>query len=153
MGFTFICCKGGFMKRIKTGLMVFAATLMLVQALPVGAEVYFPVKQYNKPKGAPATYSETFVVPAGSYDHYILVKNGADGNEVKNISIEINGQEVVATADMKVANPLRKPISLEQLENVMTITLRGQGGNAAFVEIGGTTPPVSAPLPPRDLHQ
>lgn len=129
------------MKRqtaIRFGLMLVAAAVLFALPPVAGAEVFFGVKQYNKPKGAPVTSSDKFFVPYGSYDHYIFVKNGADGNEVKNISIEINGEEVVTSADLRSANPLRKPITLQPMENEITVTLKGQGGNAAFVEVGGT---------------
>jgi len=120
-----------------TGVAILA--LLLALALPAtafcGPLPAFGPKRYDKPKGGPMVYADTFTAayPAGRYT--LRVESGADGlQQVKNVSVAVNGVEMVDSADLRTANPATKALVLGA-ENVLTVTLKGQGGNFVTVEV------------------
>ncbi|MBI4824608.1 MAG: hypothetical protein HY805_10340 [Nitrospirae bacterium] len=96
-------------------------------------------KQYDKPKGKPVTYIDTFKAYYGAYQ--LWVQSGQDGlNEVKNVSVSINGVEVLDSRDLRKSNPSIKPINL-QSNNTIKVVLKGQGGN--FIKVRIATLPLN----------
>ncbi|MEK6582532.1 MAG: hypothetical protein AABZ25_09130, partial [Nitrospirota bacterium] len=88
----------------------------------------FGPKQYDKPKGSPVTYTDTFPAYMG-INYTLWVQSGQDGlNEVKNVSVSINGTEVLDSSDLRKSNPSTKTISL-QPNNTIKVVLKGKGGN------------------------
>lgn len=105
--------------------------------------IEFGPKQYDKPKGAPVTYTDTFQTISVTGTHTIWVQNGKDGrDEVKHMSISLNGREVITSKDLRNHNPATKPITV-QTNNTLTVTLNGKEGNFVAVKIlcDGCTPP------------
>lgn len=97
--------------------------------------VEFGPKQYDKPKGRPITYTDTFQSISVIRTHTIWVQNGKDGcNEVKHLSIALNGVEVITSKDLRAHNPAAKPITV-QPTNTLTVTLHGKEGNFVTVKI------------------
>ena len=102
--------------------------------------VVFGPKQYDKPKGSPVTYTDTFQAYMG-INYTLWVQSGQDGlNEVKNVSVSINGTEVLDSSDLRKSNPSTKAISL-QSSNSLKIVLKGQGGN--FITVKVLAPPLN----------
>jgi PKD repeat protein len=102
--------------------------------------VVFGPKQYDKPKGKPVTYTETFQAYMG-INYTLWVQSGQDGlNEVKNVSVSINGIEVLDSSDLRKSNPSTKAISL-QSNNTLKVVLKGQGGN--FIKVKMLSPPLN----------
>ena len=96
--------------------------------------VVFGPKQYDKPKGSPVTYTETFQAYMG-INYTLWVQSGQDGlNEVKNVSVSINGTELLDSSDLRKSNPSTKAISL-QSDNTLKVVLKGQGGNFITVKV------------------
>ena len=96
--------------------------------------VVFGPKQYDKPKGSPVTYTDTFQAYMG-INYTLWVQSGQDGlNEVKNVSVSINGTEVLDSSDLRKSNPSTKAISL-QLNNIIKVVLKGKGGNFIKVKV------------------
>ncbi|MBI4824408.1 MAG: hypothetical protein HY805_09315, partial [Nitrospirae bacterium] len=90
-------------------------------------------KQYDKPKGKPVTYTDTF--KAYPHTYQLWVQSGQDGlNEVKNVSVSINGVEVLDSRDLRKSNPSIKTINL-QSTNTIKVVLKGQGGNFIKVKV------------------
>lgn len=97
--------------------------------------IEFGPKQYDKPKGHPVTYTDTFQAISTSGTHTIWVQNGKDcRNEVKHLSIALNGVEVINFKDLRAHNPATKPITV-QPDNTITVTLNGKEGNFVTVKI------------------
>lgn len=94
----------------------------------------FGAKKYDKPKGSPVTYTDTFQVYMG-INYTLWVQSGAEGlNEVKNVSVSINGTEILDSSDLRKSNPSTKAISL-QSNNIIKVVLKGQGGNFITVKV------------------
>ena len=63
--------------------------------------IIFGPKQYNKPKGSPVTYTDTFQAYTG-INYTLWIQSGQDGlNEAKNVSVTINGIEVLDSSDLR----------------------------------------------------
>jgi hypothetical protein len=106
----------------------------------------FGSKQYDKPKGSPVTYTDTFQGYEG-ISYTLWVQSGQDRlNEVKNVSININGTEVLDSSDLRSSNPATKTISL-QSSNTLKVILKGQGGNFITVKITAPTVNISITSP------
>lgn len=100
--------------------------------------IAFGPKQYDKPKGSPVTYTDSFQGYEG-ISYTLWVQSGQDGlNEVKNVSISINDVEVMDSSDLRKSNPATKTISL-QSNNTIKVVLKGKGGNFITVKITGPT--------------
>lgn len=97
--------------------------------------VVFGPRQYEKPKGGPVSYTETFPGIQG-IDYTLSVQSGQDGlNEVKNVSVSINGTEVLDSSNLRKCNPA-SVIVKGQPENIIKVVLKGQGGNFVTLKIG-----------------
>ena len=102
--------------------------------------IIFGPKQYDKPKGSPVTYTDTFQAYMG-INYTLWVQSGQDGlNEVKNVSVSINGTEVLDSSDLRKGNPSAKAISL-QPNNTIKVVLKGKGGN--FITVKVLAPPLN----------
>lgn len=128
---------------MKTGrpitiiLSVLISSLLLVANISFAQSVLtiFGPKQYDKPKGKPVTYIDTFQsnFTAGTYT--LWVQSGAEGlNEIKNVSVSLNGIEIIDSRDLRAANPVSKIISIQSI-NTLAVTLKGQGGNYITAKI------------------
>lgn len=96
--------------------------------------VVFGPKQYDKPKGSPVTYTDTFQAYMG-INYTLWVQSGQDGlNEVKNVSVSLNGTEVLDSSDLRKSNPSTKAISLQSNNNIKVV-LKGQGGNFITLKV------------------
>lgn len=114
------------------GIYSITANIAHAQTEPI---IVFGPKQYDKPKGKPVTYTDTFQTISSSGTHTIWVQNGKDGlNEVKHLSIALNGVEVINFKDLRAHNPITKPITV-QPDNTLTVTLNGKEGNFVTVKI------------------
>lgn len=100
-----------------------------------GSFTVFGPQQFDKPKGKPATYTESFQAPYPSGKHILWVESGTEGlDAAKNISVSVNGVEVIKSADLRETNPISKDISV-QPDNTLSVTLKGKGGNFIRVTI------------------
>lgn len=108
--------------------------------------IIFGPKQYDKPKGSPVTYTDTFQAYTG-INYTLWIQSGQDGlNEVKNVSVSINGVEVLDSSDLRGSNPATKAINL-QSNNTVKVVLKGKGGNFITVKISGPTVNISITSP------
>ncbi len=108
--------------------------------------IIFGPKQYDKPKGSPVTYTDTFQAYTGS-NYTLWVQSGQDGlNEVKNVSVSINGTEVLDSSDLRKSNPSTKAISL-QSNNTLKVVLKGKGGNFITVKVLAQPPSIAITYP------
>ena len=128
-------------RHIVIILSIFIISLISVSFVFAQSEyVVFGPKQYDKPKGKPITYTDTFQVYMG-INYTLWVQSGQDGlNEVKNVSVSINGTEVLDSSDLRKSNPTTKTISL-QSNNTLKVVLKGQGGN--FITVKVLAPPLN----------
>lgn len=102
--------------------------------------IIFGPKQYDKPKGSPITYIDTFQADT-NINHTLWLQSGQDGlNEVKNVSVSINGVEVLDSSDLRKSNPSTKTMNL-QSNNTLKVVLKGQGGN--FITVKVLPPPLN----------
>lgn len=113
--------------------------ILLVNTVPAFSQTasitIFGPKQYDKPKGKPVTYTDTFQAASTTGTYTLWVQSGAEGlNEVKNVSVSINGVEIIDSRDLRTTNPVSKSISV-QSTNALTVTLKGQGGNYITVKV------------------
>ena len=126
------------MKRarcIAIVLSIFIVSLISVSFVFAQSEyVVFGPKQYDKPKGSPVTYIDAFQAYMG-INYTLWVQSGQDGlNEVKNVSVSINGTEILDSSDLRKSNPSTKAISL-QSNNTLKVVLKGKGGNFITVKV------------------
>jgi hypothetical protein len=124
--------------------------ILLIGAAPAFGEssTIFGPKVFTKGKGAPVTYKEQIAIPPGASDFQLLVTNGAgEAGEVKNLTIMLNGVEVVSSSDLRSTGNTQKVLSFSLLPvNELSVTLKGQGGNAVTVQMIGTLlPDLNAP--------
>lgn len=106
--------------------------LVFAQSSPL---IVFGPKQYDKPKGKPVTYIDTFHATFTTGTYTLWVQSGAEGlNEAKNVSVSINGVEIIDSRDLRTANPVSKTIPV-QSTNTLKVTLKGQGGNYITVKV------------------
>lgn len=111
---------------------IFCVPNVSAQSVPL---TIFGPKQYDKPKGSPVTYSGAFQAPLGTGTYTLWVQSGADGlNEVKNVSVTVNGVEIIDSGVLRGANPAMKVIPVRP-DNTITVTLNGQGGNFVTVKV------------------
>ncbi|MBI5875523.1 MAG: hypothetical protein HZB81_06745 [Deltaproteobacteria bacterium] len=113
--------------------------ILLVNTVPAFSQTnsvtIFGPKQYDKPKGKPVTYTDTFHATSTTGTYTLWVQSGAANlNEVKNVSVSINGVEIIGSSDLRNNNPASKVISI-QSTNTLTVTLKGQGGNYITVKV------------------
>ena len=131
---------------------IFALVLSIaLLSAPAFAEqvVIFGPAVYTKEIGKPVTFSDSFVVPRDVNNVRIIVKNGtAEAGEVKNLSVSLNGAEVVATGDVRATQSTDKTINYRlNSANALSVTLKGQGGNAVSVAVVGERPdPPQGPI-------
>jgi hypothetical protein len=131
------------MKKVRPIAIIFSAVLSLVNislSFAQSESVVFGPKQYDKPKGSPVTYIDSF---QGHKDigYTLWVQSGQDGlNEVKNVSVSINGTELLDSSDLRKNNPSTKTITL-QSSNIIKVVLKGQGGN--FITVKVLAPPLN----------
>lgn len=128
-----------------TASFLFAMMIFASSAFSETVTIFGP-KVYVKSKGAPAQYKDQFAVPAGIGDVQLIVTNGTDDKgDVKNVSVSVNGVEIVSSSDLRATGTTQKQISFRLLrENQLNVTLKGQGGNAVTVQLLGELIP-SAP--------
>lgn len=141
--------EGRIMQRMTVGLgmSLFAVLLLSLPWHSYAGEVnVFGPKVYEKGKGKPITYSESFSAAPGLTDFRFLVTNGPDGaGEVKNVSISLNGVTIVSPSDLKSSGSTQQILSFPiQADNLLEITLKGQGGNAVSVHLAAVAP---SPVP------
>ncbi len=145
------------MRANRKYLLIIAISLcsiFLLRSDPVFAQssplIIFGTKQYDKPKGKPVTYTDTFHATSTTGTYTLWVQSGAEGlNEVKNVSVSINGVEIIDSRDLRATNPASKTISV-QSTNTLTVTLKGQGGNYITVKVlcEGCYPSATGIIPP-----
>ena len=117
---------------LSTVLYFFLVNISL--SLAQSEYVVFGPKQYDKPKGSPVTYTDTLQGYEG-ISYTLWVQSGQDGlNEVKNVSVSINGAEALDSSDLRKSNPSTKKISL-QSNNALKIVLKGKGGNFITIKV------------------
>lgn len=123
-------------RHIAIILSIFIVSLISVSfAFAQSEYVVFGPKQYDKPKGRPVTYTDTFHATSTTGTYTLWVQSGAEGlNEVKNVSVSINGVEIIDSRNLRATNPVSKTISV-QSTNTLTVTLKGQGGNYITVKV------------------
>lgn len=127
-------------RHIAIILSIFIVSLVNANFLFASEVVVFGPKQYDKPKGSPVTYTDTFQAYMG-INYTLWVQSGQNGlNEVKNVSVSINGTEVLDSSDLRKSNPSTKTISL-QSNNTIKVVLKGQGGN--FITVRVLAPPLN----------
>jgi len=105
--------------------------------------IIFDTKQYDKGKGKPVTYTDTFSVTNTSTQYTIHVWQGENGQSMaKNGSITLNGQEVVSPKELRNAiGYISKPISLRS-NNTLSVKLKGKSGVFLRVRITMPTGPM-----------
>lgn len=112
------------------------------------AHTGFPVfgpKRYEKAKGSPVTYSESLSVPPGNYT--LTLRSGENGlQEAKNVSLRINGEEIVTSADLRTANPLTRNVWL-QSSNTIDLILKGKPDTFVVLEISGPPMTIAFDMP------
>ena len=125
-------------KRYFVGILCLCSILLINANLSFSqttSVTIFGPKQYDKPKGKPVTYTDTFQAASTTGTYTLWVQSGANGlNEVKNVSVSINGVEIINSWDLRTNNPASKVISI-QSTNTLTVTLKGQGGNYITVKV------------------
>jgi hypothetical protein len=124
--------------------------VLLIGTSPAIAETttLFGPKTFTKGNGAPVTYNEQFSIPAGASDFQLVVTNGTgEAGEVKNVTIMLNGVEVVSSKDLRSTGNTQKVLSFSLLPvNDLSVTLKGPGGNGVTVQLIGTLlPDLNAP--------
>ena len=117
-----------------------------------GKRIYLPIYVFYL-EGGPEkilvdTGLEQFMVPPGVENIKMVVKNGSGtAGEVRNVSISVNGVEVVSSSDLRATSTTEKPITYRRnTYNTISVTLKGEGGSAVVVEMYGDM--VVAPPPP-----
>lgn len=126
-------------RRYLLIIVISLCSIFLLRSDPVFAQssplIVFGPKQYDKPKGKPVTYIDTVQATFTTGTYTLWVQSGAEGlNEAKNVSISINGVEIIDSRDLRAANPVSKTISV-QSTNTLKVTLKGQGGNYITVKV------------------
>lgn len=128
--------------------------ILLINTVPAFSQnssvTIFGPKQYDKPKGKPVTYTDTFQAISTTGTYTLWVQSGSEGlNEVKNVSVSVNGVEIIDSSDLQNNNPALKVISI-QSANTITVTLKGQGGNYITVKVlcEGCYPSATGAIPP-----
>lgn len=122
------------------GWIVFS--LLVVPCALAQSSIFFGPKRYDKPKGGPLTYSETIRTTYLGARYTLRVTSGEYGaQEAKNVSVTLNGVEMIDPAMMRAGNPVETPVTL-QAENLLTVRMKGQGGNFVTLELlcDGCTP-------------
>jgi len=126
-------------KYIAITFSIFIISLFLLNAGLSFAQsnfIVFGPKQYNKPKGHPVTYIDSFQASEGA-NYTLWVQSGEDGHhETRHFSISINGVEVLDIKKLKKHNPFTKKIRL-QANNTIKVVLKGKEGNFITVKIFG----------------
>jgi len=117
-------------------LSVFIISLLVTNICFAQSELtIFGPKQYNKSKGKPITYIDTFQANYATGTYTLWVQSGAEGlNEIKNVSVSINGVEIIDSRDLRASNPASKIVSVKST-NTIAVTLKGQGGNYITAKI------------------
>ncbi|MDO9289474.1 MAG: hypothetical protein Q7T83_11885, partial [Thermodesulfovibrionales bacterium] len=113
------------MKGLRIYILVMLSIVFLdaSSSFAQSGSIIFGPKQYDKPKGSPITYTDTFQAYTDS-NYTVWVQSGQDGlNEVKNVSVSINGTEVLDSSDLRKGNPSAKAISL-QPNNTIKVVLK-----------------------------
>ena len=107
-----------------------------------GCTVIFETTRYDKGKGKPVTYTATFSAEHASTECTLHVWQGEDGeNMARNGSITLNGQTIVTQKELKKSpGYISKPVTV-QLNNVMTVNLKGKAGVFLKVKIIRETDP------------
>lgn len=91
--------------------------------------------QFDKPKGKPVHYLERIVPSGYPGQYYLQVTNGEDGDfEAKNVSVLLNGIEMLDSGDLRASNPAVALVDLEDAAS-LEVVLKGQGGNHVTVEL------------------
>lgn len=113
--------------------------ILLVNTVPAFSQTtsatIFGPKQYDKPKGKPVTYTDTFQATSTTGTYTLWAQSGSEGlKEVKNVSVSVNGVEIIGSRDLRNNNPASKVISV-QSTNTLSVTLKGQGENYLTVKI------------------
>lgn len=121
-------------KFARTVLAALGGLLVAAAALAAPVAVYGP-ERFDKPKGGPVEYRRIFNAPDPAGQYRLRVESGADGlQEVKNVTVRLNGMEVVDSAALRAGNPVERPIAV-QGENTLEVALKGQGGNFVSVTV------------------
>lgn len=115
--------------------------------------IIFDTVQYDKGKGKPVVYTSTFSADDASTQCTLHVWQGEDGeNMAKNGSIALNGELVVSKKELRKGTGYISKLINIQLNNVMTVELKGKGGVFLKVKITRDTGPndlsitISSPL-------
>lgn len=129
----------------------FAWSIVVLSSSAFAEQVLiFGPMTYAKDFGKPVTYKDSFTVPTGVDNIKLFVKNGSgDAGEVKNVSISLNGVEVVTSADLRHTTSTEKTINYRRnTTNTISVTIKGEGGTAVVVEMYGDKLVVTPPQPP-----
>lgn len=125
-------------RSVKAALLAVLFCFLAVGVAAAQEVTVFGIKQYNKPKGSPVSFSDAFKAPLELSDFRIYVKNGTGAkDEVKNFTVLLNGEEVVTARDL-TGGPVVRPVVL-LAENTLTVELKGADGRSIFVGILGNS--------------
>lgn len=99
--------------------------------------------QYDKEKGKPETYTNTFSVRDTSLQYTIHVWQGENGeNMARNGSITLNGVEIISSKELRNGTGyISKTVNL-QLNNTLSVELKGKSEVFLRVKITGATGPM-----------
>jgi len=132
------------MKSLKGYFSTVAGILSLCLALLLHANLalsqsssvtIFGPKKYDIPNRKSVTYTDAFQAVSSTVVYTLWVQSGAEGlDEAKNVSVSINGVEIIDSRDLRTANPVSKTISI-QSTNTLTVTLKGQGGSYIILRV------------------
>lgn len=126
-----------------------SSILLLVATAPLALArnvTLFGPKTYVRETGKPATFSDTFQVPANASDCRISIV-GQDGGPLaaNNVSVKVNGVEMADAADLRAGSGQKQQEVVLTPANIIVVTLKGKPGDAVTVEVVGVIPD----LPPR----
>jgi len=143
------------MKRSVLFLLIMGISLTIHFPIHLygSSTIIFDTQQYDKGKGKPVIYTSTFSADDTSTQGIIHVWQGENGeNMAKNGSITLNGQEVVSSKELRKGTGYISKLINIQLNNVMTVELKGKGDVFLKVKITRATEPndpsitISSPL-------
>jgi hypothetical protein len=127
------------MRKLGMGLTFAAMAIFLVASQASAAQKTIFAKTYTKPKGKPVTFTDQIPVSSEVTNLKLSVNNGpGEIGEVKNVSVSINGVEVMTSKDLRETGASEKMVTLPwQQSNELEITLKGQEGNSISIELVG----------------
>lgn len=113
------------------------------------ATVLFGPQNFIRKAGAPETQSVTINIPAEARNLYLWVKASSKENQqIKNVSVALNGSELVNQDQLQQQNPQYLPISAAG-SATLDVTLKGKPGDAVSIYLVGELDRNNQPRPRR----